>query len=85
MTYHQCEYCENEARFICVKCKKDICKDHAVYERDQDGDGEWVCTECHKTNNIIGIVACVVGLIIFIIVAAVMFSQFGNFQSGLLP
>ena len=33
MSYHTCDLCGNEARFVCVKCKRDISKTHAHYER----------------------------------------------------
>ena len=79
MSYNKCAYCENESRLICVKCKKDVCKEHASYERDQDGHGEWVCTDCHKTSNVIALVAFAVFIVIIIIVLIFLIPYFNNF------
>lgn len=85
MSYHKCYYCKNESRFICVKCKKDICKDHAFYERNRDGDGEWVCTNCHNTSTGITIVAVIVFIVIIIIAAVVITNAINDFPSVDFP
>jgi len=83
MSYHKCYFCENESRFICVKCKKDICKDHAVFEKDpQNSDiGNWVCSDCHETtiksNAIFGVIAVIV-FIIIVVVGIVLFKRFSG-------
>ena len=85
MSRHPCYFCDNESRVICVKCKKDVCKDHAHYERHED-HGEWVCVDCHsKTINwsiIIGIIGVIL-VIVFIVVGITMYNNFAS--DSLLP
>ncbi|MBN1327894.1 MAG: hypothetical protein JXA54_00345 [Candidatus Heimdallarchaeota archaeon] len=86
MSFHRCDFCENESRFICVKCKKDICKNHAVYEKDPDDSnvGNWVCIDCHQKtqkSNLLFAVIAIVLFIIILIVGIVLLKQFTNLFS----
>lgn len=51
-----------------VRNARKTCKDHAFYERNQNEHGEWVCTDCHKTTNVIAVIVFVVFIVIVIIV-----------------
>lgn len=85
MSYHTCEFCGAESRFVCVQCKKDICKTHAFYERDQESRaGDWVCTDCHSSNMTFSCICGIIGFIIMIIFAAVMISVI-NSKMGQFP
>lgn len=84
MSYHSCDFCDNESRFVCVKCKRDICKDHAVYKRRETG-GEWVCTECHKTSTGINIVLAIVFIIIFIVFVVIAINIMNDFPNDVFP
>ena len=81
MTHNPCYYCDNESQIICVRCKKDVCKDHAHYERRQDGHGEWVCEDCHTTSVRWGLIAGIIGIILVIVVIVVGFTMYNNFAS----
>jgi hypothetical protein len=86
MTRHACYFCDNESRFVCVRCKKDICKNHAHYERHQDGHGEWVCDDCHTKSVswslILGIIGVIL-IVVFIVVGIILFNNFSG--DNLLP
>jgi len=84
MTEINCEFCDNEARFVCVKCKKDVCKDHADYERNQEGAGEWVCSECHNSTIKTSIILAIVFFVIVIIVTIVLLNKF-DVLGGMFP
>ncbi|NHJ85138.1 MAG: hypothetical protein FK734_06725 [Asgard group archaeon] len=89
MTTYHCAFCDNESRFVCVKCKKDICKDHAVYERyteEEGGGGNWVCVDCHgkrtTTNMIVGVIAVIIFIIVLAVVIPIVVT---HFQGTTLP
>ena len=83
MSDHRCEFCENESRMICVRCKKDICKDHAFHYSSRDGGGSgWLCPECNKTSTIFKIVFLVIFVIVVIFMIVFAIKVFNGFPSG---
>ena len=84
MTDHFCAFCDKESRFVCVKCKRDICKDHAYYERHGEYR-EWVCTECHSKNVSVNVIFGIIAVIIFIIAIVVFIIMFNKFSDSPFP
>ena len=86
MTRYSCSFCDNESQLICVRCKKDICKDHAHYVRLQEGQGEWVCDDCSAKNTNWSIVVGIIGVIIVVVFIIVGITLYNNFSGdSLLP
>jgi len=85
MSDYRCEFCENESRMICIRCKKDICKDHASFHNSEDGGDGWLCPECHKTSTVFKIVMAIIGIGIFIGVVVFAIYIITNFGGGIFP
>ncbi len=86
MSNHRCEFCENESRMICVRCKKDICKDHAFHRSSRDGGGGgWLCPECNKTSTIFKILFFILSIVVVIFIIVFMVKMFGNLPGDFPP
>ena len=83
LTRHSCSFCDNESRFVCVKCKKDMCKKHAHYER-YDDHGEWVCDDCHTKTISWSIILGVIGVILLVVFIIVGITLYNNFSGNSL-